>query len=60
VTIVSLFLSSPTLPAGKTISFNLANAAEIEALKKNPVTIKEGTDYSSVALNPVSPALLTG
>ncbi|KAG8946815.1 hypothetical protein FRC03_001274 [Tulasnella sp. 419] len=46
VDVVSLFLTSPTLPEGKTIELNPKDTAMLAGLKKNPVTIKEGVDYN--------------
>ncbi|KAF8707997.1 Glycosyl hydrolase family 47, partial [Rhizoctonia solani] len=44
--IKELFLKSETLPPGKTVSLNLADKGVMEAAKKNPITIKEGIEYS--------------
>ncbi|KAG8942989.1 hypothetical protein FRC04_003275 [Tulasnella sp. 424] len=46
VTILSLFLTSPTLPPGKTIEMKLADPKAVEAFKKNPVSIKEDVEYN--------------
>ncbi|KAG8747899.1 hypothetical protein FRC10_010518 [Ceratobasidium sp. 414] len=46
VVVESLYLTSPSLPPGKTVALNLTNPASIEACKHNPITIKEGTEYS--------------
>lgn len=48
VTVFALYLSSPTLPQGRTIELDLTNQTAIDALKKNPVNIKEGVEYKSV------------
>jgi hypothetical protein len=48
VTIFTLNLTSPTLPPGKTISFNLANPDP--QLGKERIAIKEGVEYSSVPI----------
>ena len=45
VTILSLELASPTLPPGKRLHMNLQDEKEVAAMKKNPVTIKEGVDF---------------
>ena len=45
VTIMSLELASSTMPPGKTLVMNFQDKAQIESLKKNPVTIKEGIEY---------------
>lgn len=49
VTILTLALTSPTLPDGKTISFDLSDPTIKAGLVKNPVTIKEGVEYSYVS-----------
>ncbi|KIP12638.1 hypothetical protein PHLGIDRAFT_27081 [Phlebiopsis gigantea 11061_1 CR5-6] len=46
VTILSLELASPSMPQGKTLVMNLQDKAQIDSLKKNPVTIKEGVEYN--------------
>ncbi|KAL0582003.1 rho GDP dissociation inhibitor [Marasmius crinis-equi] len=46
VTVLTLELLSKTLPAGKSIVFQLNNPASYEATKKNPVIIKEGIEYN--------------
>ena len=45
VTVLTLELDSPTLPAGKTIIFDLKDTAKLADTKKNPVIIKEGVEY---------------
>ncbi|KAJ1310988.1 hypothetical protein OPQ81_009497 [Rhizoctonia solani] len=42
----SLFLTSPTLPPGRTISLDLTDPQALENVKKNPIVIKEGVEYS--------------
>jgi hypothetical protein len=44
-------LDSTTLPAGKTIAFNLNDTARLADTKKNPISIKEDVDYKSVILS---------
>jgi len=47
VSVLSLSLTSPTLPAGKTVSIELDEQGKAKGdLKKNPVVIKEGVEYS--------------
>jgi len=46
VTVISLFLTSPTLPPGKTVELNLSDKGVVDSLKKNPVTLKEGVEYN--------------
>ena len=45
VTILSLELASPTLPAGKHLIMNLLDHEQMSSLKKNPITIKEGVEF---------------
>jgi len=50
VTVLTLELVSPTLPPGKTITFNLTDPAAVAGLKKNHITIKEDVEYKCVGL----------
>jgi len=43
--VLSLFLTSPTLPPGKKISIDINNPEVLANLKKNPIVIKEGVEY---------------
>lgn len=52
MTVLTLELDSPTLPAGKKIVFDLADTAKLADTKKNPIVIKEGVEYKSVATSP--------
>jgi Rho GDP-dissociation inhibitor len=45
VTVLTLELDSPTLPAGKKIVFDLKATARLADTKKNPIIIKEGVEY---------------
>lgn len=45
VTVLSLELHSPTLPAGKAITFDVQDKEALAAVKKHPITIKEGIEY---------------
>ncbi|KAG8798997.1 hypothetical protein FRC17_007252 [Serendipita sp. 399] len=51
VTVLTLFLTSPTLPPGKTISLDLTDNALLEGLKANPINIKEGVEYRCVIVS---------
>lgn len=47
VTVLALELHSPTLPAGKKLSIDLKDAQALAgASSKNPITIKEGVEYT--------------
>lgn len=48
VTVLTLELASPTLPAGKEIIFDLNDTARLADTKKNPIIIKEGVEYKCV------------
>lgn len=45
VTVLTLELDSPTLPAGRKIVFDLKDTAKLLETKKNPIIIKEGVEY---------------
>ncbi|KAF8511210.1 immunoglobulin E-set [Gautieria morchelliformis] len=60
VTVLSLFLTSPTLPPGKKISLNVTNPAELALFKKNPLTIKEGVEYNVGITFKVNHSIITG
>ncbi|KAF8579326.1 E set domain-containing protein [Ramaria rubella] len=60
VTVLSLFLTSPTLPQGKTISLNITNSAQLASLKKNPLIIKEGVEYNVGITFKVNHSIITG
>ncbi|KAG8847559.1 hypothetical protein FRB91_011676, partial [Serendipita sp. 411] len=60
VTVLALSLTSPTLPEGKTISLDVTDAAHIAALKTNPVTIKEGVEYSVGITFQVNHSIISG
>ena len=45
LTVLTLFLTSPTLPSGKRIELDVTNAEKIAEIKKNPINIKEGVEY---------------
>jgi Rho GDP-dissociation inhibitor len=45
VTVLTLELDSPTLPAGRKIVFDLKDTAKLLDTKKTPIIIKEGVEY---------------
>lgn len=54
VTVLTLELDSPTLPAGRKIVFDLKDVAKLADTKKNPIIIKEGIEYKSASgLRPI-------
>ncbi|KAJ7283787.1 immunoglobulin E-set [Mycena rebaudengoi] len=60
VTVLTLELDSPTLPAGKTIAFNLSDTARLADTKKNPISIKEGVDYNVRISFKVNHSIISG
>lgn len=46
---LTLELHSPTLPAGKAITFHLSDPSHLDEIRNHPVNIKEGVDYKSVS-----------
>ncbi|KAF4600844.1 hypothetical protein EYR38_005489 [Pleurotus pulmonarius] len=60
VTVLSLELYSDTLPAGKTLIFDLTNKETLDSLKKNTVTIKEGIEYNVRMKFKVNHSIISG
>ncbi|KZT37639.1 E set domain-containing protein, partial [Sistotremastrum suecicum HHB10207 ss-3] len=60
VTVLSLFLVSPSLPAGKKISININDEAALSDLKKNPIHIKEGVEYNVGITFKVNHSIISG
>ncbi|KAJ7781388.1 immunoglobulin E-set [Mycena metata] len=60
VTVLTLELDSTTLPAGKTISFNLSDTARLADTKKNPIVIKEDVDYNVRITFKVNHSIISG
>ncbi|KIM33835.1 hypothetical protein M408DRAFT_86102 [Serendipita vermifera MAFF 305830] len=59
VTVLSLTLTSKTLPTGK-ISLDLSNQAQVESYKKNPINIKEGIEYKVGITFKVNHGIISG
>jgi len=60
VTILSLELSSPSLPAGRKISVDITNAAQLRQLKDTPIQVKEGAEYNVHITFKVNHSFVTG
>ncbi|KAJ7937190.1 immunoglobulin E-set [Mycena leptocephala] len=60
VTVLTLELDSTTLPAGKTIAFNLNDTARLADTKKNPISIKEDVDYNVRITFKVNHSIISG
>jgi len=60
VTVLSMFLTSPTLPEGKTISLDLQDPSLLETYKKTPITIKEGVTYNVGVTFKVNHGIISG
>ncbi|KAF7790879.1 hypothetical protein EIP86_001837 [Pleurotus ostreatoroseus] len=46
LTVLTLELMSPTMPAGMKLSMDVTNPAALQSLKENPFKIKEGVPYN--------------
>jgi len=60
LTVLTLELESPSLPAGRKIVFDLTDPANVARLPKNPVTIKEGVEYHVRITFKVNHSIITG
>jgi len=59
VTILTLFLTSPTLPSGR-IELNISDSTHIAEVKKNPISIKEGIEYNVGIVFKVNHSIISG
>ncbi|TFY79995.1 hypothetical protein EWM64_g4015 [Hericium alpestre] len=60
LTILSLELTSPSLPAGQKISVDVTNPAQLAQLKSKPIQVKEGEEYSVHITFTVNHSIVTG
>jgi len=60
VTVLSLFLTSATLPQGKTITLNINDPEALADVKKNPIHIKEGIEYNVGITFKVNHSIISG
>jgi len=60
VTVLTLELDSPTLPAGKKIVFDLKDTARLADTKKHPIVIKEGVEYNVRITFKVNHSIISG
>ncbi|KIY49507.1 E set domain-containing protein [Fistulina hepatica ATCC 64428] len=60
VTVLTLELDSPTLPAGKKIALDLKNVTQMAETKKNPIIIKEGVEYNVRISFKVNHSIISG
>ncbi|KAF5321379.1 hypothetical protein D9619_000761 [Psilocybe cf. subviscida] len=60
VTVLTLELDSPTLPAGRKIVFDLKDVAKLADTKKNPIIIKEGIEYNVRITFKVNHSIISG
>ncbi|KAF9469026.1 immunoglobulin E-set [Collybia nuda] len=60
VSVLTLELDSPTLPAGKKIVFDLNDTAKLAETKKNPIIIKEGVEYNVRITFKVNHSIISG
>ncbi|EIM88538.1 rho GDP-dissociation inhibitor [Stereum hirsutum FP-91666 SS1] len=60
VEVLTLELTSPSLPAGRTISVDLNNPNQLAEMKDSPIQVKEGAEYSCHIKFKVNHSLVTG
>ncbi|EMD40620.1 hypothetical protein CERSUDRAFT_80270 [Gelatoporia subvermispora B] len=60
VTVLTLELVSPTLPAGKKLHLDLQDKNQLDAVKQNPITIKEGVEYNVRITFKVNHSIISG
>jgi len=60
VTVLSLELISDSLPSDKPIVLDLTDPSKLDAVKKNPVTIKEGVEYQVQIRFQVNHSIISG
>ncbi|KAG6832933.1 hypothetical protein H0H92_004817 [Tricholoma furcatifolium] len=60
VTVLTLELKSKTLPAGKKIAFDLNDKARLADTKKNPIIIKEKSEYNVQITFKVNHSIISG
>ncbi|KAI0347348.1 E set domain-containing protein [Trametopsis cervina] len=60
LTMLTLELHSPTLPAGKAITFHLSDPSHLDEIRNHPVNIKEGVDYNVTITFKVNHGIVTG
>ncbi|KAI0772679.1 immunoglobulin E-set [Irpex lacteus] len=60
LTMLTLELHSPTLPAGRSIVINLSDGAHLDEIKRNPINIKEGVEYNVRITFKINHSIVTG
>ncbi|KAH9938529.1 immunoglobulin E-set [Fomitopsis serialis] len=60
VTVFTLELDSPTLPAGKKLVLDIQDPAQLANVKKNPIAIKEGVEYNVRITFKVNHSIISG
>ncbi|KAI0254926.1 rho GDP-dissociation inhibitor [Lactifluus subvellereus] len=60
LTILSLELTSPTLPEGRSIKLDLTSESQREHYKNNPIQVKEGAPYKAIIAYKVNHSIVTG
>ncbi|KAH9973076.1 rho GDP-dissociation inhibitor [Lactifluus volemus] len=59
-TVLSLELTSPTLPEGRAIKLDLTTQSQRESYKDNPIQVKEGAPYKAIISYKVNHSIVTG
>ncbi|KAI0053059.1 4-hydroxybenzoate polyprenyl transferase [Auriscalpium vulgare] len=60
LTVLSLELTSPSLPPGKTIKVDIQNQAQLAELKNKPIQVKEGAEYQVYINFTINHSIVTG
>ncbi|KAI0265168.1 rho GDP-dissociation inhibitor [Gloeopeniophorella convolvens] len=60
LTVLSLELTSPSLPEGRTIKLDLTDPAKREYYKSNPVQVQEGAAYKAIITYKINHSIVTG
>ncbi|KAH9994094.1 rho GDP-dissociation inhibitor [Russula compacta] len=60
LTVLSLELTSPTLPAGKSIKLDLSSEGQRNFYENNPIQVKEGAPYKATITYRINHSIVTG
>ncbi|KAI9513176.1 rho GDP-dissociation inhibitor, partial [Russula earlei] len=60
VTVLSLELTSPSLPGGKSIKLDFSSEEKRKYYENNPVQVKEGASYKAIISYKVNHSIVTG
>ncbi|KAF8484544.1 rho GDP-dissociation inhibitor [Russula ochroleuca] len=60
LTLLTLELTSPTLPEGKSLEIDLSSKEKREYFEKNAIQVKEGASYKAIITYKVNHSIVTG